>query len=120
MKRFLAMLCLLLVTASITLGAINLQKVIPVDSPIYSMVRMLYLEVGAAPPSTSGPWSTAELLLMLERLPKERLSSNGTEVLKELLDMIEVPDTQKKTFQGSIGFEPTVEMYYHTNAVDYL
>lgn len=33
--------------------------------------------------------------------------------------MISLPDTQKKSFQGKIGFEPIFEVYLHNNQTDY-
>jgi hypothetical protein len=119
MKRFMVFLGAFLVCSTVILGAVNLQHVIPVGSEVYSLVRMLYLEAGAAPPSSSGPWSAAELLHHLDRIPQDRLTQEGKAIMEEVRAMVEMPDTKDKTFHGSIGFEPTFEMYYHTNDVDY-
>jgi hypothetical protein len=119
MKRVCAIVAVLMVFSSLMVGAVNLQHVIALDSPLYSMVRMLYLETGSAVPSTSGPWSTAELLHLLDRLPKDKLTAEGKQLFQQVLELAELRDTQKQSFQGSIGFEPTLELYLHSNPTDY-
>jgi hypothetical protein len=54
-------------------SAQNHQKIYPLDSPVYSAIRGLYISRGLALPSTTGPWSEDELLMMLHRLDGESL-----------------------------------------------
>jgi hypothetical protein len=58
-------------------GADNHQKIYPVDSEVYQAIKALYISRGLALPSTAGPWSEDELLLMLERIDPASLSGGG-------------------------------------------
>ncbi|GHU35050.1 hypothetical protein FACS1894172_16230 [Spirochaetia bacterium] len=51
----------------------NHQKIIPIDSDIYEAIKILHISQGIALPSTAGPWSEDELLLMLNRIDPARL-----------------------------------------------
>jgi hypothetical protein len=46
----------------------NRQKIYPVDSPVYRAIRALSISQGLALPSTTGPWSEDELIMMLGRI----------------------------------------------------
>jgi hypothetical protein len=48
--------------------ASNHQRIFPIDSEVYPALTALYLSQGLALPSTTGPWSEGELLLLLDRL----------------------------------------------------
>ncbi|MDR1894993.1 MAG: hypothetical protein LBQ61_09975 [Spirochaetales bacterium] len=62
----------LLLVFSLPLSSQNNQKIIPIDSPIFQAIQGIYLSQGLALPSTSGPWSIAEMLTMLNRLNPEQ------------------------------------------------
>lgn len=111
---FVILLCL-----GFSLFAQNLQKLYPVDSEIYKGIRALYAEAGIAPPSSSGPWTAAEFDDMLHRLSPGKLSSQGRVLYEKLHDDLDFRDMREKTAQGSIGFNPTFEMYMHQNDEDY-
>lgn len=95
----------------------NRQKIIPVGSPVYEDLVLLYISTGHAQPSSSGPWSADELLLMLQRIPYGRLD-DGQRVLYDRVAsaLYEIP---KLVSDDSFGFSPTIivfpEMYFHTN-----
>lgn len=116
--RKCCLLVILLVLGSV-LTAQNLQKVYPVDSDIYQGIRLLYAEAGIAPPSSSGPWSAAELDDMMRRLKVDKLSDLDQSLYRSLQEALDVRDMGEKTAQGSIGFNPTFEMYLHQNDTDY-
>lgn len=113
------MLFVIVLSLGFSLCAQNLQKLYPVDSEIYKGIRALYAEAGIAPPSSSGPWSAAELDDMLHRLSPGKLSSQGRVLYEKLHDDLDFRDMRVNTAQGSIGFNPTFEMYMHQNDEDY-
>lgn len=116
--RLFFIIVVLVLIAGTAFGA-NLQKLIPVDSPVYEKVKLLYLELGYAPAETSAPWTMAEFKYIVDRIPPNKLSANARKIYDEVLSALETPDTKTKTFHGSIGFEPTLEMYLHKNPTDY-
>ena len=58
---------LLLAVAMLSAGTVNdnRQKIFDIDSDAYRAVKALYISHGYALPSTSGPWSGAELEMMV-------------------------------------------------------
>lgn len=72
MKKKLLTLAILALLAISSLAAaitdVNRQEVVSIDSPIYRAMKNLYISQGLALPSTTGPWTMAELDMMLERL----------------------------------------------------
>ena len=58
---------LLLAIAMLSAGTVNdnRQKIFDIDSDAYRAVKTLYISHGYALPSTSGPWSGAELEMMV-------------------------------------------------------
>ncbi|MFA7109738.1 MAG: hypothetical protein WC162_11405 [Sphaerochaetaceae bacterium] len=119
MKKKFIVFALVLVAFTSLIFADNLQKVYPVDSPIYSGIKVLYSEVGMAPPSTSGPWSAAEFIHMLQIIPQNSLNQKGKELYSKLLSAIDKPNMDKKVAQGSVKFYPNFEIYQHQNTTDY-
>ena len=118
MKRVVVVLMLaVLLLASIT--ANNVQKLYPVDSPVYGAIRILYSEIGIAPPSSSGPWNTAELQDMVERISRDKLSESGKALYENIVESLDLRDMSEVTYQGRIGFEPAFEMYIHQDDVNY-
>jgi len=75
--------------------------------------------VGMAPPSTSGPWSAAEFIHMLQIIPQNSLNQKGKELYSKLLSAIDTPNMDKKAAQGSVKFYPNFEIYQHKNTTDY-
>ena len=58
-------------------GYSNQQRIIAVDSPVYKAMENLYIMVGKALPSSSGPWSENEMALMLSRIDRKSLNDTG-------------------------------------------
>ncbi|MCF7934075.1 MAG: hypothetical protein K9M84_05765 [Spirochaetia bacterium] len=116
MKQVLGML-VPAVACSVSLSAYNLQKVYQVDDPLYRQIRTLLISSGVSEPSTSGPWSAAELLSMLEPLEEKGLGASSAALKKRITDQLVTGETLTGQEGFSIWSEPTVttEMYLHTN-----
>ena len=92
------------------------QKTYPVDSPIYETISDIYLLTGHAMPSSSGPWSGAELLEMIRKIPEESVPG----ILKE--SYLAVLDELGGTLPVRLGeismrfsADAALELYAHTN-----
>ena len=115
MKRLL--LCLLVVIL-VPLSCFSLvsQKIYPVDSLLYSDISDIYLVTGHAMPSSSGPWSAAELLEMIKAVPREEVPSilqkSYDSTIRELDDSLSI-DLGHISMQFNAS--ATLELYYHTN-----
>jgi hypothetical protein len=92
----------------------NHQKIYPIDSDVYQAIKALYIARGLALPSTTGPWSEDELLLMLERLDDHRFK-NGEQSLYDYAAAELAPQKVAFKFTGIVA----TEMYAHTNTEDF-
>lgn len=72
LRPLLVGLCIALLVSPI-FAVSNQQKVYSLDSDIYEAIQILYVSQGLSLPSTTGPYSQAELTLMLEKLKPETL-----------------------------------------------
>lgn len=73
-----ALVCCLvtcLMSASI-FGAVNQQKIYSLDSDVYDAIESLYIYQGLSLPSTTGPYSQAELSLMVEKIKASALQGS--------------------------------------------
>ena len=94
MKKFIAFALLSLLMVSAVFSSVtetNRQEIVPVDSPIYRAMKTLYISEGLALPSTTGPWSMAEMDMMLSRINPEKLDSSEMEVYEYLQREIATP-----------------------------
>lgn len=90
----------------------NGQKIWTVDSDVYQGIKSLYIIEGLAAPSSSGPWSTNELLEMTSLL-KDDSSYLYKFVMEELT---KAPRTQPQENLGfNFGTELNLEVYSRTN-----
>jgi hypothetical protein len=92
----------------------NRQRVQPVDSEVYAALRTLYIARGRALPSTTGPWSEAELLLMLDRLDTQALSPGEAELYDRIAESLR-PRGEFLAFRVN----PNIEARAHTNPDDF-
>lgn len=94
--------------------AINTQKIHPVDSPLYEAITLLYINNGYALPSTGGPWSTDELLKMLDKVDRAIQGEAGRLIYDYVLDNL---NAEKKTVR--FGLDAALEGYYHTDTMNF-
>ncbi|MBQ0072101.1 MAG: hypothetical protein KBS81_09675 [Spirochaetales bacterium] len=117
MKRIV----LLLLVLTLALGSIfaisNGQKIYSVDSPAYASMEKLYILSGKALPSSSGPWSENELLLMLGRINREQLSKTEKAYYDYVKNLItSAPKNQYDDgLSMDFGFQVNLESYTHSN-----
>ncbi|MHB9294424.1 hypothetical protein PilKf_00138 [Pillotina sp. SPG140] len=97
------------------LSAQNNQKIIPIDSEIYQAIKSLYITQGLALPSTAGPWSQDELLLMLNRLDTSRLNSTTSPIYTFVLNQVQ-PSNKAFQFKGDVA----LQMFAHTNPAQFV
>ena len=117
---FLLVLALLLpLSASVTEQ--NRQKIYSIDSDVYRAMRNLYISEGMALPSTTGPWSAAELDMMLERAEKNGISEENAELYQFIKTELNAPGrfNPGDIFGFTIGLDIDGEMYVHTNKDDF-
>jgi hypothetical protein len=95
-------------------GNTNHQKIHPIDSEVYQVIKSLYISRGLALPSTTGPWSEAELLLMLGRIDSAALSPGE----QAAYDYAERELNKEHSF-ARFSFEAAVEARGHTNTEEF-
>jgi hypothetical protein len=83
------------------------------------MIKALYAEVGFAPPFMSLPMTVGEVEDILSYIPEQKLTSSGKVLLEQVKGLYSPRDMSEKTFQGRVGFEPTVEIYIHQDDINY-
>lgn len=95
----------------------NTQRVISVDTSIYKEMENLYILSGRGLPSSSGPWSENEMLLMLSYIDYDSLDSAGRSSYDALeKKLVSSPKIQCDDNLGlSFGLEADLEGYIHTN-----
>ncbi|MFC2821395.1 MAG: hypothetical protein ACTTJW_02170 [Sphaerochaeta sp.] len=95
----------------------NQQKIYSVDSGVYKSMETLYILSGQSLPSSSGPWSEAELQLMLERIDISALSDAGKSQYDSVKAMItSEPRTRyKDNLAMQFGLTAALEGYAHNN-----
>ncbi|MBQ7729314.1 MAG: hypothetical protein IJT86_03075 [Spirochaetales bacterium] len=69
MRRF--SFCLIILLLPVLLFAYNAQKVIPLESDVYSAIDSLYLLEGKAVASTTRPWTVAETEMILSKVSEQ-------------------------------------------------
>lgn len=109
-------LVVLFVVLICTVSAQSGQKIFRVDSSVYSTIQKLYLLQGRAMPSSTGPWSAAELQMMLEKIDTASLPDALYEEYSAAL-----AEVKKNGEKGNADINSTVsravntEAYIHTN-----
>ncbi len=98
----------------------NQQKIYSLDSDLYEAIQMLYISQGLSLPSTTGPYSQAELSLMMEKVDARSLDSRLTWVYEYVQNALSLePKIQGTGIGLSWGFEANLESYLHTNTTDF-
>lgn len=123
MKKVIAILllafCLMPSFAVVTDG--NRQEIYSLDSPLYDAMEYLYIASGLALPSTTKPWSAAELDMMLARIDVSRLDESEKGVYdfmaSELASHPRInPD---ELFGLGIGMDVRADFHVHTGKNDF-
>ena len=89
-KTILATLLLILCIASL-FAYTNEQRIISVDSPVYKAMENLYILAGKSLPSSSGPWSENEMVLMLQRFDYNSLNATAKDYYDYIEGLITTP-----------------------------
>lgn len=111
MKKVLV--CFSVVLVCFCAFALNDQKVWSVNSDIFSEIRSLYLQEGLASPSATGPWTTAELKLMLSKV-----KNTDCELYKDVYEKLYNEKTLKADsfFDMKFAYHAAVTGYAHLNS----
>lgn len=115
MKRLRLFLFIGLLCPSLLFAVSNTQKIYPIESEAYQAISYLYISQGYALPSTSGPWSSDELLKMVDKIDERKLNGDEQIVYKYVLSNLR---PESKVF--GFSFDTAIEGYIHTNKVDFV
>ncbi len=113
MKRLLMVALSLMLCISMGFAA-NVQKIHPIDSPVYDAITYLYVSNGLALPSTGGPWSTDELLKMLDKLDRDAQDDGAKAAYDYVVSMLSEGDRAVQ-----FGLDVALEGYYHTDTTNF-
>lgn len=95
----------------------GVQEVIPLSSPLYQEMDLLYLLVGKGTPSASRPWTKAEAQLLLSHVQPGKAGSAQQRLYASIKSEVyeslrwEYPDG----FALSVNLDLSLEGYIHTN-----
>lgn len=109
-----------LVVAPIS-GEPNQQKIYSLDDDVYEAIETLYICEGLSLPSTTGPYSQAELTLMLEKIDSSALEGSMQDTYKYVQTILGLkPKIQGKGIGLSWGFDATLETYTHHDTTNFI
>ena len=91
----------------------NYQKIYGVNDPVYTYITDLYVLEGLARPSTTGPWSGAELNAMLSVFDGASLTG-ASKTLYDAASEILSSDASSPVFKAAL--EVDEELYINTNS----
>ncbi|MCF0261461.1 MAG: hypothetical protein HUK23_00945 [Sphaerochaetaceae bacterium] len=111
MKKLL--LTIFVCCVGLCLFADNGLRIIPVSSPIYQEIQNIYLITGHAMPSATGPWSTAELSLMLEKIDRDEVPSALLGTYDRLVKELTIEDVEG--IDLDISLITNLEFFAHSN-----
>ena len=116
-KRTVAIILLVALVVSSAFAYSNQQKIYSVDSGVYKAMETLYILAGKSLPSSSGPWSEAELQLMLDRIDRSSISQSAQNYYDYVKAQItsEPKNQFSDNFAMQFGMDADLEVYFHTN-----
>lgn len=115
MKKIIILLLLCVVLAAFPVSASNnVQKIHSVNSDVYQAITSLYIQSGYALPSTAGPWSSDELIKMLDRVDYSSLAQGGQYTYDYVLSQLY---EESKLYE--FGLDAALETYLHTNTTHF-
>jgi hypothetical protein len=98
----------------------NKQKIFSLDSDVYEAIAVLYVNQGLSLPSTTGPYSEAELLMMLDKINTGNLSGATKATYDYVAKQLDIqPKMQTKGMGLSWNFDANLETYTHSNTTDF-
>lgn len=115
MRKMILILCVVIGSVSLLYSA-NLQKIYSHDSEIYRAIQSLYINQGVALPSTSGPFSGAELLLMIDKININTAPIGEQELYNFVVDSLRKEGERVITFT----LQTAVETYLHTDITNFV
>ncbi len=117
MKKLILIVLVLLLGFSVLVAntPVNQQKIYPIDSPLYEGITQLYISEGLSLPSTSGPYSKNELILMLHRLDESSLTNQAKTIYNYIYDSL-----YEEERVVDFGLDVTLEGYYHTDTTNFV
>ncbi|AEV29954.1 hypothetical protein SpiGrapes_2178 [Sphaerochaeta pleomorpha str. Grapes] len=121
-RRFLFSVLITVLVSSVVFAApyANKQKIFSLDSDVYEAIASLYVIQGLSLPSTTGPYSEAELLMMLEKVDTGRLNGATKATYDYIASQLDVqPKMQTKGMGLSWNFDANLETYTHTNTTEF-
>jgi hypothetical protein len=113
MKVRTCFIVLLIISASLLFGSYSPSQ-IPLDSPIYQEIDLLYRLHGIPLPSASRPWNTNEAVQILNMLPQQ---SPYQELKEQAWQRIQTNQTEG--FSSKVTPTLALEAYTHTNSTDF-
>ena len=121
MRKFLVALVLSALLIGSVFAYSNQQKIYSVDSGVYKAMETLYILAGKSLPSSSGPWSEAELQKMLAKIDRSALSDAGQNYFDYVEGLITSEPRRQyaDNFAMEFGLDLDLELYYHTNSDRY-
>ncbi|RFU94477.1 hypothetical protein DYP60_09775 [Sphaerochaeta halotolerans] len=117
MKYRIAVLMILVCIGIFPLAAVSPAQ-IPLSSPIYEEIDLLYQLSGRALPSTSRPWNTYEALAILKAIEED---NSYQDLWDTAYQRMEGPSFHQVDETFSYRISPTInlESYVHTNDQDF-
>lgn len=98
----------------------NYQRIVPIDSPLITIINQISLEQGIAHLSSAGPWSVDELILHLKNIKVDKLSPTGQKLYRQaMLEIEQLSALSESRVKASFGFNTTLEGYYHTDSINF-
>ncbi|NCC65397.1 MAG: hypothetical protein EOM15_12155, partial [Spirochaetia bacterium] len=120
-KTVVLILAVFLLVSVSAFGSPNQQKIFSLSSDVYEAIEVLYVSQGLSLPSTTGPYSQAELSLMLQKIDVSKLKESLADVYAYVEKQLAVqPKIEGKGIGLSWNFDATLEGYYHTDTTNFL
>jgi hypothetical protein len=121
MKRFIVVMIMVLLLVGDLFSQVVSQRIIPLDSHVYSDMDLLYLITGNGTPSNARPWTITEAHMILERIDRNQLDNVVRELFDSIIDDLHITPLIKTedNFLLDLGFTYNFEAYYHSNVNDF-
>lgn len=114
MKHRVSVLFLLLCSVGVVCAS---QNIIPLSSPLYGDMEMLYVSQGKSVPSGSRPWTENQARMYLQRIDASGLSPLAASLREEIATVLDGNERWRFPGNFSMGtwLDTSFEAYAHTN-----